>query len=96
MADKGFNVQDLFAANDVAVNIPTFFKKKNRLSGRQVLSDRKISSERVHIERVIGAMKRFKVLTSPMPPSETWLSGHIIKVCCMIYNFRKRIVSETA
>jgi len=48
MADKEFNVQDLFAANDVTVNIPTFFKKKNRLSGRQVMSDRKIASKRVH------------------------------------------------
>ena len=28
MADKGFNVQDLFAMNDIAVNIPSFFKKK--------------------------------------------------------------------
>jgi hypothetical protein len=28
MADKGFNVQDLFAPYDVTINIPTFFGKK--------------------------------------------------------------------
>jgi len=28
MADKGFNVQDLFARMDVSVNIPTFKKKE--------------------------------------------------------------------
>ena len=28
MADKGFNVQDLFAPYDVTINIPTFFRKK--------------------------------------------------------------------
>ena len=28
MADKGFNVQDIFAPHDVHINIPTFFKKK--------------------------------------------------------------------
>jgi hypothetical protein len=33
MADKGFNVQDLFARMDVTINIPTFFKKINRISG---------------------------------------------------------------
>lgn len=27
MADKGFNVQDLFAPYDVSINIPTFFRK---------------------------------------------------------------------
>ena len=96
MADKGFNVQDLFAAHDVTVNIPSFFKKKNRMSGRQVLSDRKISSKRVHIERIIGMLKTFKILTSPLSSSETRLASHIISVCCMLCNFRKRIVSTTA
>jgi DDE superfamily endonuclease len=33
MADKGFNVQDFFATHDVTVNVPTFFKKKNRMRG---------------------------------------------------------------
>jgi hypothetical protein len=28
MADKGFNVQDLFAPYDVTINIPTFFGNK--------------------------------------------------------------------
>jgi len=28
MADKGFNVQDLFASNDITVNIPTFLREK--------------------------------------------------------------------
>ena len=45
MADKGFNVQDLFEARDVVVNIPTFFRKKNRLSGAAVCKDRKIASK---------------------------------------------------
>ncbi|CAC5417615.1 unnamed protein product [Mytilus coruscus] len=30
MADKGFNVQDLFAPYDVSINIPTFFQKKKK------------------------------------------------------------------
>ena len=33
MADKGFNVQDLFVPHNVLINIPSFFRKKNRLSG---------------------------------------------------------------
>ena len=34
MSDKGFDVQDLFAPYDVTINIPTFFKKQNRMSGK--------------------------------------------------------------
>ena len=96
MADKGFNVQDIFAARDIHVNIPTFFKKKNRMSGRQVLADRKISSKRVHIERIIGLMKTYKILNSPLPASEAKLASHIVTICAMLCNFRNRIVSKSA
>jgi hypothetical protein len=96
MADKGFNVQDLFAANDVTVNIPSFFRKKNRMSGKQVLADRKIASKRVHIERLIGLMKTYKILLSPLPPAETALASQIVSVCVMLCNFRACIVPSTA
>jgi len=37
MADKGFNVEDLFIPYHVGINIPTFFKKKNRMSSDTVI-----------------------------------------------------------
>ncbi|XP_052212564.1 THAP domain-containing protein 5-like [Dreissena polymorpha] len=43
MADKGFNVQDIFAPHDVHINIPTLFKKQNRISNETAIKDRKIS-----------------------------------------------------
>lgn len=45
LADKGFNVQDLFISSKVIINIPEFFRKKNRMSGRSVVNDRKIASK---------------------------------------------------
>ena len=45
MADKGFNVWEIFAQSDVTINIPTFFKKNNRLSNKSVINDRKIDSK---------------------------------------------------
>ena len=96
MADKGFNVQDLFAPRDVSVNIPTFFKKKNRMSGNTVLRDRKISSKRVHIERLIGLAKTYKILTCPMSATETKLSNNIIFICFMLCNFREGIIPKYA
>lgn len=44
MADKGFNVDDLFAPYQVGINIPTFFKKKNRMSCQTVMRDRTVAS----------------------------------------------------
>ncbi|XP_059147573.1 uncharacterized protein LOC131935215 [Physella acuta] len=60
MADKGFNVQDLFARKDVTLNIPRFFKKKNRLHPLTVIRDRFISSKRVQVERIIGMLSNVR------------------------------------
>ena len=96
MADKGFNVQDLFARMNITVNIPTFFKKRNRISGKIILRDSKVSSKRVHIERIIGLGKTYKILTNPLNSTESKLSSHITYCCFMLYNFRTCIVPKDA
>lgn len=96
MADKGFNVQDLFAPYDVSVNIPTFFRKKNRMTGKTVLKDRAISSKRVHIERIIGLAKTYKILKDPLNITETKLASEITFVCFMLCNFKTCIIPESA
>jgi hypothetical protein len=96
MADKGFNVQDLFAPYNVTINIPTFFRKKNRMTGKTVLKDRAISSKRVHIERIIGLAKTYKILKEPLNVTETKLASEITFVCFMLCNFKPCIIPETA
>ena len=96
MADKGFNVQDLFETNKIVINIPTFFKKTNQLSGKTILHDRKIASKRVHIERIIGLGKTYKILTSPLNNTEVSLASKIVKICFYLCNFRNSIVSKSA
>lgn len=96
MADKGFNVQDIFAPYDVSINIPAFFRKQNKIKSSTVLSDRKLSSKRVHIERIIGLAKTYKILTRSLNQSETMLSSDIIYVCFMLCNFRNKIVPRHA
>ena len=96
MADKGFDVQDIFAPYNVTINIPTFFVKKNRMCGDTVLKDRKIASKRVHVERIIGLAKTYKILSEPMNTWETQLSSDIIYVCFMLCNFRTGIVPRHA
>lgn len=97
MADKGFDVQDIFVPMDATtVNIPKFFKKKNRMTLGAVLKDRKIARNRVHVERVIGLGKTYKILCHPLNPTESVLSSDIIFVCYMLINFRKCIVHRNA
>ena len=96
MADKGFDVQDLFDQYMVNVNIPTLFRKKNRMSAGTVLKERKIASKRVHVERIIGLAKTYNILKAPMNNTESAMATEIIKVCFFLCNFRSNIVPKTA
>ena len=77
-------------------NISIFFKKRNRISGKIISSDRKVSSKRVHIERIIGLGKTYKILTNSLKSTETKLSSHIAYCCFMLCNFRTCIVPKDA
>ena len=89
MGDKGFKVDDLFLPYQVTVNIPTFFRKKNRMSSAAVLRDRKVSSKRVHIERIIGLAKTYTILRDPLTPWESTLATQIMEVVFFLCNFVK-------
>lgn len=96
MADKGFDIEDLLAAYKATLNIPTFFRKRNQISAQTLKKDRKLSSKRVHIERLIGLAKTYKILKGPLNATEIILADDIIFVCFMLCNFRKPIVNEYA
>lgn len=96
MADRGIMVQDLFAAKDVFVNTPTMLKGKSQLNPDEVVRDRRVASKRIHIERIIGLSKRFKILKNELPQSKLFLGSRIIYICFAITNFRKSIVNRYA
>lgn len=96
MVDKGFNVQDIFIPYGVKVNMPAFFRKGNQIGSQTLASNRKVASKRVHVERIIGMMKTYKILTEPMNQTEILLSCDIVLVIAMLVNFRSNIVNKNA
>jgi len=96
MADRSIMVQDLFSSQDVFVNTPTTLKGRNQLSPKTVVRDRRIASKRVHVARVIGLAKTFKILKQELNSNKTPLGGRILFVCFAILNFRPGIVNSLA
>lgn len=94
MADRGILVQDLFASQNVQVNTPTTMRGVNQLPAATVVKDRQISSKRVHVERVIGLGKTFKILQGELDHSRTPIGGRIFFVCFVLCNFKSNIVSK--
>ncbi|KAE8742513.1 hypothetical protein FOCC_FOCC011923 [Frankliniella occidentalis] len=96
MADRGFNVQDLFAPQSVSINIPHFLKGKDHLPNSVIMKDRKLASKRVHIERLIGHTKTYKILQTKLQHSHVSIGSEIFFVCVMLTNFKNNIVSSEA
>ncbi len=96
MADRGFIVQDLFALKQVHVNIPTVMRNMNQLPAEKVVRDRRIASKRVHVERIIGLAKTFRILKEELDHSYVCLGGRILFVCFALQNFRPSVMDNLA
>ena len=84
----------MFASQDVRVNTPTTMKGVNQLPPEVVIKDRRIASKRVHVERVIGLAKTYKILQNELDHSKTPYGSRILFVCFMLANFRACIISK--
>ena len=54
MADRGFDIQDDLTPIGVKANIPPFLRRKSQLHANEMLETRRIASEHVHVERMMG------------------------------------------
>lgn len=108
LADRGFTLQDDFAAGSCSLLInPAFTKGKAQLSASDVEKSRNISSVRIHIERVIGLLKnRYTILQGTLPlrtiknisdeATSLTLSNcdKIVTVCAALTNLGESIVYD--
>ena len=96
MADRGLLVQDLFANKNVKVNTPSMLHGKSQLEPEVVVRDRRIASKRIHVERVIGLGKTYKLIKHQMSCYKAQLGHRIIFICYVLSNFRRSIVHRLA
>lgn len=102
LADRGFRIYDIVNACSAEIKIPDSAAGKKQLSSEEVENTRNIAHVRIHIERVIGALRqKFTILDEKMPISTlTSFEGkncapdRIIRVCCALLNLCPSIVTE--
>ena len=71
LADRGFTLKEDFASQcGAALLYPAFTKGSNQMTAREVEQSGKLSSVRIHIERMIGLMRnRYTILQGTLPLS---------------------------
>ena len=77
MFDKGFVVQDIFLPSKATVIIPPFVRSKRQFTPTEVYQRKCIATARIHIERVMGRVKEFRLLDHTLPLNHVDLKLHL-------------------
>ena len=93
LADRGFLIQDELATRGAVLTIPSFTKGKQQLSA-EVARSRKIANVRIHVERVIGRLRTYKILNSTIPISQVDLLNDVMIIVSALVNLNKSVVSK--
>ena len=101
MADRGFTIHESVAFRRSELVIPAFTKGKKQLDPLDVEKTRNISNVRIHVERVIGRLRRkYTILQGILsaeflmsnPTSPTPVIDHILRACSALVNICPTVV----
>ena len=59
MAHKGFDIQEVIAKKGILINVP--LKLESKMPALDVERTRRIPELHIHVERIIGQGRRFKI-----------------------------------
>ena len=94
MADGGFVIYDELKELGVVLNIPCFLAGRDQLTAAEVKESQSIASVRIHVERAIQRVKKFRVLRNEIPLSFHGSVNQIWTVCCMLRNFMTPLIQK--
>ena len=94
LADRGFDISDSVGSYCSTLKVPAFTRGKPQLSGINVEQTRQIANVRIHVERVIGNIRKKYSLLSATQPIEfvssadetTTTLDKIVCVACALIN----------
>ena len=102
LADRGFDIGDSVALQGATLDIPAFTRGCDQLSPGDVEATRKLANVRIHVERVIGAVRQnFQILSATgvlqkelvsKKTDGTTVLDSIVRVCCALNNVCEGIV----
>ena len=100
LADRGFDIADSVGFYQARLHIPAFTRGKKKLSAEDVEETRKIANVRIHVERVIGLVRRkYTILQGTLPiqlltarqGDDLAPTDKIAIVCCVLTNLSESI-----
>ena len=94
MADKGFRIEKDIEKLGLRLNIPPFAPASGQMKSADVSMTEKVAIHRVHVERAIARVKKFKILDNRMDLSLFSSINQIWFVCCFLTNFMPYLIQD--
>ena len=101
LADRGFDIKESTAIYCARVVMPAFTKGKKQLTGIEVEQTRRIANVRIHVERVIGLVrKKYTILSDTLPMDyiiakegqAVPILDKIVLISCALVNFCDSVI----
>ena len=92
MADRGFTIKDMLNNIGADLNLPPFLEDRKQFPAREVKEGRSIATLRIHVERAIGRMKQYKILSGIIRLKMARVANQIVTVVGYISNFHPALV----
>ena len=100
LADRGYDITESVGIMPAKLHVPSFTKGKDQLSALEVEDTRSIANVRIHVERVIGAVRqKYSILKGTLPidfmikgQEDIPLVDRIVRVCCALNNICDSVV----
>ncbi|XP_049524490.1 uncharacterized protein LOC119454499 isoform X2 [Dermacentor silvarum] len=81
MADRGFKLDPHLEVQGIKMNRPAFTRGKDQLPESEVTETRRIASLRIHVERAINRIKRYRIFKQVLRIKSRKYASKIILVC---------------
>ena len=94
MADRGFDIQDLLSPLQVNLNIPAFLAGRPQLTKAEVKESQGIASVRIHVERAIQRIKKFRQIRNEIPLVLHGSINQIWTVACLLCNLLPPLIQK--
>ena len=87
MADRGFTIESDLKELNVDLNIPSLLGGRAQLTAAEVKESQTIASGRIHVERPIQRVKKFKLIRKEMPLTLHGSANQLWTASCVLCNF---------
>ena len=93
LGDRGFTIHDICATKGATLVIPPpFLDRREKFTKEELLKTKLIAKSRIHVERFIERIKKFKIISGIIPLTLTPLLSQIVFVTCCLVNFQEPLV----